>query len=67
MISDAHLNEQQRLLKASQRTEIHCRQPTNSHGANAVEQRVDIRDFISPITDIENDRKEKRCEQADSG
>jgi hypothetical protein len=61
---NAHLYEQYDLLPWCQGAKIHGRQPAHGHGANTVEERVDIRNLVSAIAEVEDDGEEKRSKGA---
>jgi len=63
-ISNAHLNKQYPLLPPRQRAQIDSGEPTDRHGADTVEQRIDVGYPISAIAGIEYPRKDQGGENA---
>ena len=49
-----HLQEENRLLPMSQRTHVHGRQSSNCHGADRIEERVDVGYLDFAITCIKD-------------
>lgn len=52
-IPQTHLNEENGLLPSRQAREVHRRKPTDGHGADAVEECVDVADVVLSIARIE--------------
>lgn len=64
--SYTHLYKQDYLLPCRQRTKINCHQATNGHGANAVEEGVDIWDVVLAVAGVEYPREDEGGESAGS-
>ena len=52
-VSYAHLNEKERLLPASERGKVDRCETANGHGADGVEERVNICDVKTSIAGVE--------------
>ena len=52
--AQTHLQEENRLLPRSQRTQVYCRQSSNCHGADRIEERVDVGYLDFAITCIKD-------------